>query len=136
MAVDATTGLVVGVAEWERWSAGGSQKRVLRPGVGGAWGAYLSLGRKGVFSSDASRLVMLTLAAPPPPGLRSKSLALQARISALLWPDRSADPLRANVLAETFPLVAHVWGGERAETWFLELLCVRLEVQGRGFGRE
>lgn len=33
-------------------------------------------------------------------------------------------------------MFAHNWLGDRAETWFLDLLCVHPDAQGKGFGRE
>lgn len=34
------------------------------------------------------------------------------------------------------PLTAHSWAGERAENWYLDLLAVHPDGQGKGVGRE
>ena len=57
-------------------------------------------------------------------------------VSSSIWRDRSADASKLNALDEMFPLIAHHWGGARAETWFLDFLCVHPEFQRRGHGRD
>lgn len=57
------------------------------------------------------------------------------KISSYIWPNRAADPAKANALADAFPLFAHYWSGSREETWFLDMLSVHPEYQRQGHGR-
>ena len=53
-----------------------------------------------------------------------------------MWPNRAADPTKATVLEDTFPLIAHHWSGSRSESWYLNLLAVHPDYQRKGAGRE
>lgn len=57
------------------------------------------------------------------------------KISSSIWPNRAADPTKANALHEAFPLFAHYWSGPREESWFLDMLSVHPEYQRQGHGR-
>lgn len=119
---------MVGVAEWERWEEAGRVKKRLELGGWGTLHApwlWFGGGGGGVFADKARAI-----------GLRSAYVAAWNWASTLLWPDRSADPAQAHALEANFPLIAPTWGGERARTWFLSMLCVAPEWQGRGFGAE
>jgi len=61
---------------------------------------------------------------------------LSVRVSKWMWPSRAADPAMANLLEETFPLIAHHWAGSRAENWYLDILGVHPDGQGKGCGKE
>jgi predicted N-acetyltransferase YhbS len=52
-----------------------------------------------------------------------------------MWPNRAADPANANVLRDSFPLCSFHWEGSREENWYLELLAVHPEHQGKQYGR-
>jgi predicted N-acetyltransferase YhbS len=53
-----------------------------------------------------------------------------------MWPNRAGDPSTANVLHDSFPLIAHYWEGARKENWYLDLLAVHPGSQGNMYGRE
>lgn len=63
------------------------------------------------------------------------SIILSNRISSYIWPNRAADPSKANCLAEAFPFFSHHWSGTREESWFLDMLSVHPDYQGQGHGR-
>jgi GNAT superfamily N-acetyltransferase len=62
----------------------------------------------------------------------------QGAVKALNWwsPNRGADPRYINILHDTFPLCAHYWAGSRKENWYLDILAVHPDCQGKGIGRE
>lgn len=62
--------------------------------------------------------------------------SLYAGIEKWIWPNRAADPAKANVLQEEWPLICHHWEGERKENWYLDLLAVHPASQGKMYGRE
>lgn len=62
--------------------------------------------------------------------------ALAVKASQWKWPNRAADPAQINILYETFPLCMHHWAGDRAENWYLDILAVHPNGQGKGVGRE
>ncbi|KAE9375094.1 putative GNAT family acetyltransferase [Stipitochalara longipes BDJ] len=53
-----------------------------------------------------------------------------------MWPNHAADPSKANVLDESKPLIEHHWSGAREQNWYLDLLAVHPEYQGKMYGRE
>lgn len=53
-----------------------------------------------------------------------------------MWPNRAADPSKANVLEESKPLTEHYWSGSREQNWYLDILAVHPESQGKMYGRE
>jgi len=66
------------------------------------------------------------------------AMALLNRASLILSPNRAAnpDPKFASPLYDSFPFFQHHWQGERANTYFLDVLGVHPKYQGRGFGKE
>lgn len=52
-----------------------------------------------------------------------------------IWPNRAADPSKANVLDESKPLIEHHWSGSREQNWYLDLLAVHPKYQGQMYGR-
>lgn len=57
------------------------------------------------------------------------------RLTPLLWPNRAADPKNEDILERTYPFIQPMWSGDRAESWYLELLAVHPDFQGKGIGR-
>jgi GNAT superfamily N-acetyltransferase len=53
-----------------------------------------------------------------------------------MWPNRAADPTKATILQDSWPLISHYWEGSRKEGWYLDLCAVHPEFQGKGCGRE
>jgi GNAT superfamily N-acetyltransferase len=53
-----------------------------------------------------------------------------------MWPNRAADPSKATILEDTFPFLAHYWSGLREENWYLDVLAVHPNYQGRQHRRE
>jgi GNAT superfamily N-acetyltransferase len=51
-------------------------------------------------------------------------------------PNRAADPVQITILDRTFPHIEHYWSGSRTENWYLDLLAVHPDAQGKGCGRE
>ncbi|KAF2499143.1 acyl-CoA N-acyltransferase [Lophium mytilinum] len=66
------------------------------------------------------------------------AMALLNNLSLLISPNRAAnpDPKFASPLYDSFPFFQHHWQGERANTYFLDVLGVHPKYQGHGFGRE
>ncbi|KAF2796993.1 acyl-CoA N-acyltransferase [Melanomma pulvis-pyrius CBS 109.77] len=58
------------------------------------------------------------------------------RLTSLLYPNRALDASKANLLSLSVPYSKHHWDGERQENWYLSLLAVHPDYQGKGFGRE
>lgn len=63
------------------------------------------------------------------------TINLAHRLSCRIWPNRAADPTKANSLGEAFLLCADLWSGSREETWFLDMLSVDPDYQLQGHGR-
>ncbi|KAH8668840.1 acyl-CoA N-acyltransferase [Xylariales sp. PMI_506] len=57
------------------------------------------------------------------------------KLNALVWPNRACDPEKEDILERGFPHFAHVWSGNRAESWYLAVLGVHPDYQGKGIGR-
>ena len=51
-------------------------------------------------------------------------------------PNRALDPSKVDILRDSEKFFKHHWAGERQENWYLELLAVDPEFQGKGFGQE
>jgi len=51
-------------------------------------------------------------------------------------PNRAADPAQITILERTFPHIEHYWSGSRTENWYLDLLAVHPDAQGKGYGKE
>jgi GNAT superfamily N-acetyltransferase len=49
--------------------------------------------------------------------------------------NRALDPACKNILALASPFSAHLWAGDRAQTWYLALCCVDPVAERRGAGR-
>lgn len=62
-------------------------------------------------------------------------MAAAMKLHARIWPNRAADPAEEDVMERVMPLVADSWAGDRAESWYLELLAVHPDYQGKGVGR-
>lgn len=60
-------------------------------------------------------------------------LAMQAHL--YVWPNKAMDPAMSDLLARAHPFMKDTWTGERAEGWYLSLLAVHPDFQGRGVGR-
>ncbi len=56
-------------------------------------------------------------------------------VATWLWPNRAADPSKATVLEDSAPFSAHHWAGDRQENWYLDMLAVHPEHQGKQHGR-
>ncbi|KAF2713195.1 hypothetical protein K504DRAFT_487671 [Pleomassaria siparia CBS 279.74] len=57
-------------------------------------------------------------------------------VTSYLYPNRALDPTKANILGQSRKYSAHHWAGAREENWYLCLLAVHPDYQGKGFGRE
>jgi len=53
-----------------------------------------------------------------------------------IWPNKAADPSKANVLEESEKLTKYYWSGAREQNWYLYLLAVHPASQGKMHGRE
>lgn len=54
-----------------------------------------------------------------------------------VWPNRAADPTKLTILQDEWPLIAHFWEeGPRRENWYLDLLAVHPDYQGKHLGRD
>lgn len=70
------------------------------------------------------------------PGTLVRPLASFAmKIGSFIWPNRAADPEKEDILERAYPFLEGCWSGERAESWYLELLAVHPDFQGKGIGR-
>lgn len=58
------------------------------------------------------------------------------RIHALIWPNRAADPDKVDLFAQAAPFTEQLWSGEREDSWYLEVLGVHPDYQGRGIGNK
>ncbi len=67
--------------------------------------------------------------------LRGSFAALYTKLAFFFSPNRAADPSKAHILEEAYPLFAHHWDGPRKENWFLDILAVHPEYQGYKYGR-
>ncbi|KAH8646230.1 hypothetical protein BX600DRAFT_157954 [Xylariales sp. PMI_506] len=57
-------------------------------------------------------------------------------VHALLWPNRAADPAQEDVIERSYPFFGPItWHDERAESWYLEVLAVDPNYQGRRLGQ-
>lgn len=54
---------------------------------------------------------------------------------AWLWPNRASDE-NEDVIERAFPFFDDMWTGKRAESWFLEVLAVHPDFQGKNIGRQ
>lgn len=66
----------------------------------------------------------------------AKAMQSYNAAEALVWPNRAADPSKADVLDRVEPFTKHHWTGSRAESWYLNLLGVDPAYGGKGAGRE
>lgn len=57
------------------------------------------------------------------------------RAHALIWPNRASDPKKEDLIERTYPYFQDIWSGERAESWYLELLAVHPDFHGKGIGK-
>ncbi len=62
--------------------------------------------------------------------------SLYVGIECWMRPNRAADPSKANVLRDSFELCSFHWEGSRKENWYLELVAVHPEYQGRQHGQK
>lgn len=62
-------------------------------------------------------------------------MSASTKIRNLTRPNRASDPSRANTLQQTIPFTQHMWSGDRAEAWHLEILGVHPDHQGKGIGK-
>jgi len=58
-----------------------------------------------------------------------------SRLTTLIWPNRAADPSKTTILEESAPLFHHHWSGARQENWYLDMLAVHPDYQGKQHGR-
>jgi predicted N-acetyltransferase YhbS len=58
------------------------------------------------------------------------------RASGYIWPNRAADPTKANILEETFPFFSNLWSGSREQNWYLDMLATHPDFEGQGLGSE
>lgn len=57
------------------------------------------------------------------------------RVHEVLFPNRAADPAKADILERAFPYIKHYWTG-REENWYLSLLSTDPRCQKMGYGGE
>lgn len=57
------------------------------------------------------------------------------KVHALLWPNRACDPEKEDIIQRAHPFIDRAWTGERNESWYLDLLAVHPDHQGKGIGR-
>lgn len=57
------------------------------------------------------------------------------RVYEIIWPDKSADPVKIAAFYSSHPLCAHLWSGEREDGWMLDLLCTDPAFEGKGHGK-
>lgn len=62
--------------------------------------------------------------------------SLTMKVHTLIWPNRACNMANEDVLERSYPYYKHMWSGEREESWYLEVLGVHPDYQGRGIGRE
>lgn len=53
----------------------------------------------------------------------------------MVWPNRAADPFDEDIIERAMPFAEDFWTGDRADSWYLEVLAVDPEFQGQGIGR-
>ncbi|RDW78319.1 hypothetical protein BP5796_06171 [Coleophoma crateriformis] len=53
-----------------------------------------------------------------------------------MWPNKAADPTKANVFEESFAFYKHHWAGSRENTWYLAFLGVHPDYQRKHHGKE
>lgn len=56
------------------------------------------------------------------------------KVHARIWPNRAGDPNKIDLFERTAPFHQHLWSGDREESWYLEVLGVHPDYQGRGIG--
>ncbi|UNI19421.1 hypothetical protein JDV02_005605 [Purpureocillium takamizusanense] len=103
---------VIGFAEWER-------QGVIDDDDGdepapSSWSRYLDIGH----------------------ALLSTVAGYYVQGASYLRPNRAADPTKARILEESYPLFAHHWNGQRSQNWSLLMLAVHPRSQGLGVGRK
>lgn len=64
------------------------------------------------------------------------AMALAMKGHAIIWPNRAADRKEEDVIERVMPYVADSWTGDRGECWYLEVMAVRPDFQGKGIGRK
>lgn len=52
-----------------------------------------------------------------------------------LYPNRAADPANADILERSYAWISHHWTGERADSWYLNLLATDPAFEKMGYGR-
>ncbi|PTB63247.1 acyl-CoA N-acyltransferase [Trichoderma citrinoviride] len=57
-------------------------------------------------------------------------------VHAWLWPNRASDPITEDIVERAYPYFSSLWTDQRAESWFLDVLAVRPDCQGKGVGRK
>ncbi|RGP62948.1 hypothetical protein FSPOR_8932 [Fusarium sporotrichioides] len=62
--------------------------------------------------------------------------SLAMNIHARIWPNRAADPKNEDIIERSYPYFQHIWSGKRAESWYLAVLAVHPDFQGKGVGRK
>lgn len=66
-----------------------------------------------------------------------KLIPLYNRIESIFWPNRAADPRRADILDQSFVFTQHYWQTpERKDSWYLALCGTGPNFQGQGYGKE
>jgi GNAT superfamily N-acetyltransferase len=71
-----------------------------------------------------------------PVGLRGRTYKILDAVSTYFWPDKSADQEHIKAFYDSFELFAHHWSGSRAETWYLEYLCVHPDHHRKSYGKQ
>jgi GNAT superfamily N-acetyltransferase len=122
VAIDPPSGKIVGVGKWERQGKGGRRRL---------------FSRLDPRSLHLPILTQLRLTNHLGIGSLIYPLAsLFVGVEHWMWPNRAADPSKANVLRDSFDLYSFNWSGPRKENWYLELLAVHPDYQGKGHGGE
>lgn len=62
------------------------------------------------------------------------SLAMKAH--AWIWPNRASDPKDEDVIERSYPYFKDAWSGKRSESWYLEVMAVRPDFQGKQVGKK
>jgi len=57
------------------------------------------------------------------------------RLHAWLYPNRAADPANVDVLERSYAWISHYWMGERADSWYVNLLATDPAFEKMGYGR-
>ncbi|KAL6880046.1 acyl-CoA N-acyltransferase [Trichoderma longibrachiatum] len=62
--------------------------------------------------------------------------SLAMTVHAWLWPNRASDTITEDIVERSYPYFSTLWADKRAESWFLDVLAVRPDFQGKGVGRK